>query len=154
MYLNDLSSKLRSPVLQVMSIDGEYSVIAAQSSILCSQPPLQQVKNKNAWLIGPSYEFNAELFSRVPFVEDHVEDLFPWRAAVGVAVCSVPKAPLSQHGELHRSAGLGEGGSGVVVRYVADVTVVDLEEKKYDPSVTIFYLLNLKKRLYTISKRN
>lgn len=142
-YLNDLGGKLRGPMLQVMSIDGEHSVIAAQPSVLCSQPPLQQVKNKNACLIGPSYEFNAKLFTRVPFVKDHMEDLFPWRAPIEVAVCPVPKAPLSQHGKLQRGAGLGEGGSGIVVRYIADVTVVDLEDKNYDQSVTIFYFLNL-----------
>lgn len=129
MYLNDLGGKLGGPVLQVMSVDGKHSVAAAQPSVLRGQPPLQQVKNKHAWLIRPSYEFNAELLTRVPFVKDHGEDLFPRRATVRVAVCSVPEAPLSQHGELQGAAGLGEDGSGIVVGYIADVTVVDLEER-------------------------
>ena len=58
-----------------------------------------------------------------------MEDVFPWRATVRVAVCPVPKAPLSQHSEVQCAAGLGENGSGIVVGYIADVTVVDLEEK-------------------------
>lgn len=99
-YLNDLGGKLRRSVLQVMSIDGEHSVIAAQPSILCSQALFQQIKDKNTWFIGPSNEFNAKLFTRVPFVKDYVEDLFPGRATVEVAVGPVHKAPLSQHGQV------------------------------------------------------
>lgn len=75
-------------------------------------------------------------------MKDHVEDLFPGRATVGVAVGPAPKAPLSQHAQVQRGTGLGKGGSGIVVRHIAGVTVVDLEEKNYDRGGTIFYPLN------------
>lgn len=137
-YLNDLRGKLGCPMLQVVSVDGEYSVVAVEPPVLCSQPPFQQVKNKNTWLISPSYEFNAKLFTRVPLMKSHMEDLF----SIRVAVCSVAKASLSKHSEMQRAAGLGENSSGIVMGHVADIIVVDLEKKNYDQSMTIFYFPN------------
>lgn len=53
-YLNDLGSELWGPMLQVVSVDGQYPVIAVEPAVLRCQPPFQKVKNKNAWLICPS----------------------------------------------------------------------------------------------------
>lgn len=61
-------------------------------------------------------------------MEQHLEDLVPWRAAVRVAVGTAAKAPLPQHCQLQRAAGLGKHGPGVVVGHVADVIVVDLRQ--------------------------
>ena len=55
-YLNDLGGKLRGSELQVVSIDGEHSVIAAQPSILGSQAPFQQIKDKKH-LVHRSFEW-------------------------------------------------------------------------------------------------
>lgn len=112
-----------------MAVDGKHSVVTAQPSVLRSQPPLQQVKDENAWLVRPPYELDAQLLPRVPLVKDHVEDLFPGTSAVHVAVSPVPKAPLAQHGEVQRATGLGEDCPGVVVGHIADIAVVDLEER-------------------------
>lgn len=60
-------------------------------------------------------------------MKDYVEDLFPGRATVGVAVGPAPKAPLSQHGQVQHGTGLGKGSSGIVGRHIAGVTVVDLK---------------------------
>lgn len=94
-YLNDLCSQLGSSVLQVMPVDGEHPVIAAESPILRSKPPFQQVKNKNSWLIRPSYKFDAKLFTIVSFMKNHVENLFSWRIPIRMASHSVTEAPLS-----------------------------------------------------------
>lgn len=116
-------------MLQVMPVDGQHSVIAAEPAVLGSQAPFQQVKDKNAGLICPSDQFNAELFPGVPFVKNHLEDLLPGRSAIGMAVCPAAEAPLPQHRELQRAAGLREDGSGVVMGHVADVIVVDLKKE-------------------------
>lgn len=99
-YLNDLCSQLRSSVLQVMPIDGKHPIIAAESPILRSKPPFQQVKNKNSWLICPSYKFDAKLFTIVSFMKNHMENLFSWRVPIRMAIDSVTEASLSQHSEL------------------------------------------------------
>lgn len=142
-YLNDVGGQLGRPVLQVMSVDGEHTVIAAEPPVLCGQSPFQQVKNKNTWLVSPSHEFNAQLFPRVPLVKNHMEHFFSWRATFRMRVCSVAKAPLPKHREMQRAAGLGKDGSGIVMGHIADVTIVNLEKKNYDLGMTIFYLPNL-----------
>lgn len=99
-YLNDLSGQLRSSVLQVMPIDGEHAIIAAEPPVLRSKPPFQEVKNKNSWLICPSYKFDAELFTIVSFIKNHMENLFSWRVPIRMAIQSVTEASLSKHSEL------------------------------------------------------
>lgn len=126
-HLNDLCGQLGSPVLQVVPIDGEHAVTAAEPPILRGQPPFQQVKNENSRLICPSHELNAELFAGVAFMKSHVEDVFPRGGRVRVVMRAVPKASLAKHGEKEGAAGLREHGAGVVVGHVADIVVVDLE---------------------------
>ena len=140
-YLNDLGGKLRSPVLQVVPVDGKHAIIAAEPPILCSKPPFQQVKNKNSWLICPSYEFDAKLFTGVPFMKNHMENLFSWRVPIRMVICSVTKASLSKHCELQGAAGLRKDSSGIIVGHIANIIVVDLKKKKrnYDQHVAIFF---------------
>lgn len=114
-------------MLQVVPIDGEHAVTAAEPPILRGQPPFQQVKNENARLICPSHELNAELFAAVAFMKSHVEDVFPRGGPVRVGMRAVTKASLAKHGEKEGAAGLRQHGSGVVVGHVADIVVVDLE---------------------------
>ena len=133
-HLDDLGGQLRRPVLQVMAVDGQHPVVAAQPAVLGCQPPFQQVKDEDARFVGSAHEFDAELLSRVPLVQHHREDLLPGRAALGVAVRTAAEAPLSKHGELQRATGLRQHGPGIVVRHAADVVVVDLERKHQDDS--------------------
>lgn len=55
-----------------------------------------------------------------------MEDLVPRRTAIGMVVCTAAKAPLPQHRQMQRAAGLGEHGPGIVMGHVTDVIVVDL----------------------------
>ena len=71
------------------------SLLLSLPSCAASQALFQQIKDKNTWFISPLNELNAKLFTRVLFVKDYVEDLFPGRATVRVAVGPAPKAPLS-----------------------------------------------------------
>lgn len=115
-------------MLQVVAVDGEHAVVAAEPSVLGGQPPFQQVENENAWLVRPSHELDAQLFSGVPLVKGHVEDLFSRGSPLGMAGRAAAKAPLAQHGEPQGAAGLREDGARVVVRHVADVVAVDLKD--------------------------
>lgn len=128
-HLDDLGSQLGCPVLQVVAVDGQHPVVAAQPAVLRRQPPFQQVEDEDARLVGPSDEFDAELFGRVPFVKNHLENLFRGRAAHGAAVRAAAAASLPEHGEVQRAAGLRQHGAGVVVGHAADVVVVDLEKR-------------------------
>lgn len=127
-YLDDLGGQLRCPVLQVMPVDGQHPIIAAQPAVLGCQAPFQQVQDKHTGLICPSNQLNAKLFTRVPFMKNHVEDLLPGRAAVGMGMCPAAKAPLPQHREVQCGARLGKHSSGIVMRHIADVIVVDLQK--------------------------
>lgn len=129
-YLNDLGGKLRSPMLEVMPIDGKHAIIAAEPPILCSKPPFQQVKNENSWLICSSYKFDAKLFTRVSFMKNHMENLFSETVPIRKTMRSVTKASLSKHSELQGTAGLRKDSSGIVVGHIANIIVVDLKKKK------------------------
>lgn len=139
-HLDDLGGQLGRAVLQVVPVDGQHAVVAAEPPVLRGQPPLQQVEDEDARLVGPSHELDAQLLGRVPLVQDHLEDLLARRAALGVAVRAAAEAPLAEHGELQRAAGLRQHRAGVVVRHAADVVVVDLDRGRCDQSVTIRYL--------------
>lgn len=118
-------------MLQVMSINCKYTVVAAEPAVLSSQPPFQKVKNKNSWLIRSAYKFNAKLLAGVAFMERHLEAVFPQGAgAVGVVVRAAAEPPLSQHGEVQHRARLGKHSSSVVVGHVAYVEAVDLQNNK------------------------
>lgn len=114
-----------------MSIDCEYTVIAAEPAILSSQTPFQKVENKNSRLVCPAYEFNAKLFAGVAFVQRHLEAVFSRGAGgVRVGVRAAAEPPLSQHSEVQHRARLGKHSSSVVVRNVAYVKAIDLQNNK------------------------
>lgn len=127
-YLYNLSSKLGCPMLQVMSINCKHAVVAAEPAILSSQAPFQKVQNKNSRLVRSAHKFNAELLAGVALVQRHLEAVLPGGAGgVRVAVGPAAEPPLSQHGEVQHRARLGKHGSSVVVRHIADVKAIDLQ---------------------------
>lgn len=91
-------------------------------------------------------------------MEQHLEDVVPRRTAVRVAIGTAAEAPLPQHCQVQRAAGLGEHGAGVVMGHVADVVVIDLQQtdtqNSYEQCVTEFYTPNLQKCLDDIAKGN
>lgn len=88
-------------MLQVMSINCKYAVVAAEPAVLSSQPPFQKVKNKDSWLICSAHKFNAKLLTGVALVQCHLKAVFPQGAGgVRMVVCAAPVPPLSQHSEV------------------------------------------------------
>lgn len=61
-------------------------------------------------------------------MKSYMEDFF----FIRVVVCSVVKAFFSKYSEMQRVVGLGENSFGIVMGYVVDIIVVDLEKKNYD----------------------
>lgn len=122
-----------------MSINCKYTVIAAEPAILSSQSPFQKVKNKNPRLICSAYKFNAKLLAGVAFMQRHLKAVFPrGTGGVRVVVCAAAEPPLSQHGEVQHWARLGKHSSSMVVRDVAYVKVIDLQNDNNNKIGIIF----------------
>lgn len=119
-------------MLQVMSINCKYAVIAAEPTVLSSQTPFQKVENKNSRLIRSAYKFDAELLAGVAFMQRHLKAVFPQGAGgVGVVVRAAAEPPLAQHGEVQHRARLGEHSASMVVRHVAYVKAIDLQNNNH-----------------------
>lgn len=80
-----------------MSIDSQHFVIAAESTVLSSQAPFQQVQDKNPWLICSAHQLNAKLLIGVSFVQGHVEAVLSLGRTIAMVVSSTPKPPLAEH---------------------------------------------------------
>jgi hypothetical protein len=83
-----------------------------------------------------------------------MENLLAERVPIRMVVCSVAKAPLSQHRQMQCGTGLGKDSSGIVMGHIADIIVIDLEKKEYNQCMTTFYFSILWKCLNDISKRS
>lgn len=129
-------------MLQVVPINGQHAVIAAEPAVLGSQAPFQEVEDENPWLVRPAHEFDAELLAGVPLVQGDLEAVVAARARrVAVRVGPAAEAPLPQHRQLQHRARLRQHGPGVVVGHVAYVKAVHLpnnSEKRHSRGFCMF----------------
>ena len=124
--LDDLRGLLRGAVPQVLVVDCQHVVVAAQAPVLGGQPALQQVQHEHARLVCAPHQLDAQLLRRVPLVQHDPQAGGAGGAALGGRAGGVGDAwgegvgggggggggrrgrrgaaPLPQHGELQGRA--------------------------------------------------
>lgn len=114
-------------MLQVVPVNGQHAVIAAEPAVLSSQAPFQEVEDEHPRLVRPAHQLDAELLAGVALVQGHLEAVLARGARrVGVAVRAAAEPPLPQHRQLQHRARLRQHGPRVVVGHVAYVKAVHL----------------------------
>lgn len=94
-------------MLQVVSIDGQHAVVAAEPAVLGGQAPFQEVEDENPRLVGPAHQLDAQLLAGVALVQGDLEAVLPPGARrVPVAVCAAAEPPLPQHRQVQHRARL------------------------------------------------
>lgn len=72
-------------------------------------------------------------------MQRHLKAVFPQGAGgVGMVVCAAAEPPLSQHGKVQHRARLGKHSSSVVVRHIAYVKAIDLQNNNNNKIRMIF----------------
>lgn len=130
-------------MLQVVPVDGQHAVVAAEPAVLSSQAPFQEVEDENARLVGPAHQLDAQLLAGVALVQGHLEAVLPPGARrVPVGVRAAAEAPLPQHRQVQHRARLRQHGSSVVVGHVADVKAIDLRHNSKEKSMSCFHMFS------------
>lgn len=128
-YLDQMSCALWAAISEVVSIDGQHTVVFLQLTVSVRHTAIQHVGNEYPGLIHLAHQFYPQLLLRAAFVENHVEAVIAGPTAVQrLPVAPAPELLLPQHSEPQHPAGLPQQAQRVVVTDVADVHPVDLGE--------------------------